>query len=69
MTTLLDNLKTKDPDYLLTASEVAELFRVDKKTVTRWAGADRIRYIRTPGGHVRFRTGDVLNLLSMGEMD
>lgn len=42
-------------DRLLTPAEVAELFRVDPKTVTRWAQANRIPSIRTPGGHHRFR--------------
>ena len=42
-------------DRLLTPGEVATLFRVDPKTVTRWASAGRIGSIRTPGGHRRFR--------------
>lgn len=41
-------------DVLLTPSEVAALFRVDPKTVTRWAKAGRIECIRTLGGHRRF---------------
>ena len=39
------------PDALLTPAEVAALFRVNPKTVTRWAAAGRISSIRTPGGH------------------
>lgn len=46
-------------DRLLTPGEVAALFRVDPKTVTRWAIAGRIASIRTPGGHRRFRESDV----------
>ena len=42
-------------ERLLTPGEVAALFRVDPKTVTRWASAGRIGSIRTPGGHRRFR--------------
>jgi len=34
-------------DRLLTPGEVAALFRVDPKTVTRWAAAGRIGSIRT----------------------
>lgn len=41
-------------DRLLTPGEVAKLFRVDPKTVTRWAAAGRIPSVRTPGGHRRF---------------
>lgn len=51
---------------LLTAREVAAMFRVDPKTVTRWAAAGRISAIRTPGGHRRYRTAEVLKLLEQG---
>lgn len=51
-------------DRLLTPGEVAALFRVDPKTVTRWAAAGRIGSIRTPGGHRRFRESEVRALLT-----
>ena len=51
---------------LLTPGEVALLFRVDPKTVTRWAAAGRISSIRTPGGHRRFRESEVRALLEGG---
>jgi excisionase family DNA binding protein len=54
-------------ERLLTPGEVASLFRVDPKTVTRWAAAGRIGSIRTPGGHRRFRESEVRALLT-GEM-
>lgn len=47
------------PDPLLTPSEVAQLFRVNPKTVTRWARAGKLTAIRTLGGHRRFRTSEV----------
>lgn len=50
-------------DKLLTPGEVAAMFRVDPKTVTRWAAAGRIPSIRTPGGHRRYRETDVRALL------
>lgn len=50
-------------DRLLTPGEVADLFRVDPKTVTRWAAAGRIGSRRTPGGHRRFWESDVRALL------
>jgi excisionase family DNA binding protein len=50
-------------DRLLTPGEVAALFRVDPKTVTRWAASGRISSIRTPGGHRRFRESEVRALL------
>lgn len=50
-------------ERLMTPGEVAALFRVDPKTVTRWAAAGRIRSIRTPGGHRRFLRSEVQALL------
>jgi excisionase family DNA binding protein len=47
----------------MTPSEVARLFRVDPKTVTRWSKTGRLRSIRTLGGHRRFRKADVDALL------
>ena len=52
------------PERLLTPGEVAAMFRVDPKTVTRWASAGRIGSIRTPGGHRRFRESEVTQLLA-----
>lgn len=52
-----------DAENLLTPSEVAALFRVDPKTVTRWAKAGKIGSIRTLGGHRRFRESEVMDLL------
>lgn len=50
-------------DRLMTPGEVASLFRVDPKTVSRWAISGRIPSVRTPGGHRRFRESDVRALL------
>ncbi|MEU0242151.1 BldC family transcriptional regulator [Nocardiopsis sp. NPDC006198] len=55
------------PEKLLTPAEVARLFRVDPKTVTRWAAAGRLSSVRTPGGHRRFREAEVRALLSGGD--
>src|SRR6478736_5258714 len=52
------------PERLLTPGEVAAMFRVDPKTVTRWASAGRIGSIRTPGGHRRFRESEVNDLVA-----
>jgi excisionase family DNA binding protein len=40
---------------LLTPAEVATLFRVDPKTVTRWAQAGKLTSIQTLAGHRRYR--------------
>lgn len=53
-----------DQSRLLTPSEVATLFRVDPKTVTRWAKEGKLSSIRTPGGHRRFREVEVRALLT-----
>jgi excisionase family DNA binding protein len=50
-------------DRLLTPREVAVLFRVDAKTVARWAATGRIKGVRTPGGQWRFRESDVRDAL------
>jgi predicted site-specific integrase-resolvase len=55
-----------DPDRLLVPAEVAFLFRVDPRTVSRWHKAGRmkdVRIIKTPGGHRRFRAEDIKTLL------
>ena len=53
-----------EQEVLLTPAEVAKLFRVDPKTVTRWAKAGKLTAIRTLGGHRRYRQSEVQNLLS-----
>lgn len=61
---------------LLWPGEVAELFRVDPKTVTRWTRAGRIpevgdgrkSVIRTPGGHIRIRY-KVVRMILTGEIE
>jgi excisionase family DNA binding protein len=52
-----------EQEVLLTPSEVAALFRVDPKTVTRWAKAGKLTSIRTLGGHRRFKESEVKSLL------
>ena len=54
----------ENPERLLTPGEVALMFRVDPKTVTRWASTGRIGSIRTPGGHRRFRESEIHDLLA-----
>lgn len=53
-----------DPSDLMTPGEVAVMFRVDPKTVTRWCQMGRISSIRTPGGHRRFFRAEVEELLA-----
>jgi excisionase family DNA binding protein len=55
---LLDNEKK------LTTGEVAALFRVEPKTVTRWAKSGKLSSTRTLGGHRRFSESEVRALLA-----
>ena len=56
-------------DALLTPAEVAALFRVNPKTVTRWARAGKITAIRTLGGHRRFRASEIRRCLEQMERE
>jgi excisionase family DNA binding protein len=56
--------RTADAEPLLTPAEVATMFRVDPKTVTRWAKAGKLTSIRTLGGHRRYREAEVRSLLA-----
>jgi excisionase family DNA binding protein len=53
-----------ETESLLTPAEVAAMFRVDPKTVTRWAKAGKLTSIRTLGGHRRYREAEVKSLLA-----
>jgi excisionase family DNA binding protein len=57
------NSLTSVQEKLLTPAEVAKLFRVDPKTVTRWAKAGKLTSIRTLGGHRRYKESEVKALL------
>lgn len=41
------------------------MFRVDQKTVTRWANEGRIPSFRTPGNHLRYWESQILPLLAV----
>jgi len=47
-------------EKLLTKGEVAQLCRVEIRTVDRWVAAGKITCYRTPGGRLLFRRRDVL---------
>lgn len=59
----LQDWEAMSTDQLMTPREVAEIFRVDPKTVTRWALKGRLASIRTPGGHHRFLPASVWALV------
>jgi excisionase family DNA binding protein len=49
---------------LLRSHEVAVLFDVTERTVINWAAGGKLPSLRTIGGHLRFRSEDVLELLA-----
>lgn len=56
----------KDIDLLpdiLTPAQVADMFCVDPKTVSRWCASGKIKAFRTPGNHRRFRKSDLIPFL------
>ncbi|WP_372594038.1 BldC family transcriptional regulator [Actinotalea sp.] len=56
--------ETIEHEALLTPGEVAVLFRVDPKTVSRWAKAGKLSAVRTLGGHRRFRETEIRALVA-----
>ena len=58
-------LSNAEPEHLLTAAEVAELFRVSSKTVGRWGRSGALPLYRTVGGHHRYRLADVRAFLGL----
>jgi len=59
----------EDATELLTPAEVAKMLHVDPKTVTRWAQAGKLTYMRTLGGHRRYRRDEVIDLLRDSSKD
>lgn len=60
-------LLEEESEKLLTPGEVANLFRVNPKTVTRWARSGKLTSRRTPGGHRRYLEREVRALLCIPE--
>jgi predicted site-specific integrase-resolvase len=56
--------ETLDDEKLLTKGEVAQLCRVDVRTVDRWRVAGKVRCHRTPSGRVLFRKHEVLTAIA-----
>lgn len=50
----------------MTTGEAGHLLGVDAKTISRWVKAKKIPCYRTPGGHVRVFTQDVVYILKGG---
>jgi excisionase family DNA binding protein len=59
----VETLPPPGEEPLLKPHEVAQLLRVDPRTVSNWARNGKLRCIRTVGGHRRFPESDVRALL------
>ena len=55
-----------ETDTLLTAAEVADRFKVKRKTVWGWGRSGRLTRVLTPGGHCRFRESEIRILILGG---
>lgn len=51
-------------EILLSPGQVAAIFGVDPKTVTRWEKAGKIGSTRTMGNHRRYKRSEVYALLN-----
>lgn len=61
-----DLIETTESPALLRPAEVAAMFAVSPKTITRWAMTGRLTATRTLGGHRRYRHAEVTRLLNEG---
>ena len=59
----------KDASPYMTPAEVGGVFRVDAKTVSRWARRGRLSSVRTLGGHRRYLTVEVMELLAASQQE
>lgn len=57
-----------DGSSLLRSHEVAALFDVTERTVINWASSGKLACLRTVGGHLRFRSDDVMALLEVNSL-
>ena len=60
--------QTADGHALLRSHEVAALFDVTERTVINWAASGKLACLRTVGGHLRFRSEDVMSLLEANSL-
>ncbi len=59
-------MSDKKNDFL-TAEEAAKLVHCNRASLFRWAKAGYLNVYRTPGGHKRFKRGDLMRMLQKGQ--
>ena len=47
----------------MTPAEAAAVLHVDANTLARWSKAGKVTAVRTPGGHRRYLTDEVIELV------
>lgn len=60
--------RTAAPDQFLTSHQVSTLLQVNPSSVNKWISEGRIQAFRTPGGHRRIRTTDLVEFLAAHDM-
>ena len=65
----LDQFDELPKDHLFTRAEMASIFRVHPRTVTRWAEQAGLTPSWTPGGQRRYRLGTVREWLAKHSID
>jgi len=53
----------------MVVGEVADLFRVDRKTVVRWTKQGKLPYFETLGGHRRFYADEISAVLASSQVN
>ena len=56
-----------NPDRMLTPKEVVQLLGVCTQTLRRWSNEGILNPITTPGGHRRYRAGDIVRLSTLAK--
>ena len=55
------------PDRLIRLAEAADLLALNKDVVRDMADAGKIPYVKTPGGHRRFRLSDIHEMMGIAD--
>jgi len=53
-------------EQLLTINEVTSIFQVSRQTIYNWVKAGRLKAYKPGGGPMRFKVGDIEDLLQSG---